>query len=93
MTEQIELRGPNLELRLGVEDLAAYREAVERATSERWVDRLFERDVTLWSTDPRVGAAIAERLGWLDAPDHFAMQIAPLEAFGEGVRDAGFTAF
>ena len=31
--------------------------------------------------------------GWLDAPAHFAMQIGPLEGFGEGVRDAGFTAF
>ena len=93
MTERIELRGPNLELRLGADDLAAYRNAVERATGERWVERLFERDVTLWSTDARVGAAIAERLGWLDAPEHFADQIAALEGFGEGVRDAGFGAF
>jgi glucose-6-phosphate isomerase len=93
MTERIELRGPNLELRLGSEDLAAYRDAVERATSERWVDRLFERDATMWSTDPRVGAAIADRLGWLDAPEHFADHVAALEGFGEGVRDAGFTAF
>ena len=77
MTERIELRGPNLELRLGVEDLAAYREAVERATSERWVDRLFERDVSLWSTDPRVGAAIGERLGWLDAPDALRRRRSP----------------
>jgi glucose-6-phosphate isomerase len=93
MTERIELRGPNLELRLGTDHLAAYRDAVERATSERWVDRLFERDVTLWSADPRVGAAIGERLGWLDSPEHFADQIGALEAFGEAIRDAGFTAF
>jgi glucose-6-phosphate isomerase len=93
MTERIELRGPNLEMRLAGDDLAGYRDAVDRATSERWVDRLFERDVTLWTMDPRVGAGIADRLGWLDAPDHFADHIPALEGFGEGVRDAGFSAF
>ena len=61
-----------------------------RAT-EQWAERLFARDTTLWSSDERVQAAIAERLGWLDAPDHFAERIAALEGFGEGIRDAGFT--
>jgi transaldolase/glucose-6-phosphate isomerase len=69
----------------------AYRDAVDRARDEAWAERLFARDTTLWSTDPRVQAAIADRLGWLDAPAHFAMQIAALEGFGEGIRDAGFT--
>jgi glucose-6-phosphate isomerase len=69
----------------------AYRDAVDRVRDEAWAERLFARDTTLWSTDPRVQAAIADRLGWLDAPAHFAMQIAALEGFGEGIRDAGFT--
>ena len=38
-----------------------------------------------------VQATIAERLGWLDAPGHFHGEIGPLEAFGEAIRDAGFT--
>jgi transaldolase/glucose-6-phosphate isomerase len=38
-----------------------------------------------------VGAAIAERLGWLDAPEHFTDQIAGLEGFGDGIVEAGFT--
>ncbi len=70
---------------------SAYRDAVDRARDEGWAERLFARDTTLWSTDPRVQAAIADRLGWLDAPAHFALQIAALEGFGEGIRDAGFT--
>jgi transaldolase/glucose-6-phosphate isomerase len=69
----------------------AYRDAVDRARDEAWAERLFARDTTLWSTDPRVQAAIADRLGWLDAPAHFAGQVAALEGFGEGIRDAGFT--
>ena len=70
---------------------AVYEEAVARAKSERWAQRLFERDTTLWSTNERVQAAIADRLGWLDSPAHFSTQIPALEAFGEAIRDAGFT--
>jgi len=73
------------------EGTAAFEAAVQRARSEEWASRLFDRDVTLWSTDPRVGAGIAERLGWLDAPAHFANQIAALEGFGDAVVDQGFT--
>ena len=70
---------------------AAFDEAVARARSERWAQRLFDRDTTLWSTNEHVQAAIADRLGWLDSPAHFTTQIAALEAFGEAVRDGGFT--
>jgi transaldolase / glucose-6-phosphate isomerase len=70
---------------------AAYDAAVDRARSEAWAMRLFDRDVTLWSTDPRVGAGIAERLGWLDAPAHFADRIAALEGFGDAIVDEGYT--
>jgi transaldolase/glucose-6-phosphate isomerase len=69
----------------------AYDLAVERARFEEWATRLFDRDVTLWSSDQRVGAAISERLGWLDAPAHFADQIPALEAFGDAIVDEGYT--
>jgi transaldolase/glucose-6-phosphate isomerase len=63
---------------------------VERATAERWAERLFDGDTTLWTTDPDVAADITDRLGWLRSPEHFTLQIAALEGFGDGVRDAGF---
>jgi len=69
---------------------AAYQAAVDRATTEEWATRLFARDVGLWTTDPRVGEAIAERLGWLDAPTHFVERIAGLEGFGDAVVDEGY---
>ena len=69
----------------------AYEAAVARARAEEWPNRLAARDVTLWSTDPRVGEAIGERLGWLDAPAHFTGQIAALEAFGDAAVDEGYT--
>ncbi len=70
----------------------AVEAAVGRADAERWVERLHDRDATLWSEDPEVQARIANRLGWLDAPRDFGDQVPALEAFGEGIRAAGFTA-
>jgi glucose-6-phosphate isomerase len=69
----------------------AYDAAVERARNEEWATRLFDRDVTLWSADPRVGEAIADRLGWLDAPGEFSERIAALEGFGDAIVDEGYT--
>jgi glucose-6-phosphate isomerase len=82
------------DLRLPAAALAALEEAVGRARSDRWAERLFDRDVTLWSAEPDVQEAIAERLGWLDAPEHFgdSERIAALEGFGRGIREAGFRA-
>jgi transaldolase / glucose-6-phosphate isomerase len=70
----------------------AVQAAVQRADDERWVERLHDRDATLWSADPAVQEKIANRLGWLDAPSDFGEQVPALEAFGEGIRAAGFTA-
>jgi len=80
------------DLRLPAAVAADLEAAVDSARSERWAERLFDRDPTLWSQDARVQAAIADRLGWLDAPEHFTDQIPALEGFGRGVREAGFRA-
>jgi glucose-6-phosphate isomerase len=79
------------DLSLGADDTAIYDEALTRARDEHWAERLFDRDASLWSSDQRVQAAIRERLGWLDAPEHFRAQIPALEGFAGGARDAGFT--
>lgn len=82
------LAAPRLALGEGA---AAYQVAVERARAEEWATSLFARDVRLWSTDPRVGETIADRLGWLDAPAHFTERVAGLEGFGDAVVDEGYT--
>ncbi|HEY7827494.1 MAG TPA: hypothetical protein VIB99_04630, partial [Candidatus Limnocylindrales bacterium] len=66
--------------------------AGRRATAESWAKRLFDRDPSLWSSNPAVQAGISERLGWLDAPAHFLEQVPAIEAFGEALRTDGFTA-
>jgi len=82
------LAAPRLALGDGA---AAYQAAVDRAREEEWATRLFARDATLWTSDPQVGDAIAGRLGWLDAPAHFAERVAGLEGFGDAVVDEGYT--
>ena len=73
------------------EGQAAYEAAVEEARTNEWATRLFDRDVTLWTKDQRVGEAIAERLGWLDAPVDFVDNVPALEAFGDAIVDQGYT--
>jgi glucose-6-phosphate isomerase len=70
---------------------AAYDAVVTEAYDGEWANRLFDRDASLWTDDEAVAAAIAERLGWLDAPAHFTDQIASLEGFGDAIVEAGFT--
>lgn len=79
-------------IRLAPAEAALWTAAAGRAQDESWAERLFNRDPSLWSDDPAVQAGIADRLGWLDAPEHFLEQVPALEGFGEGLRASGFRA-
>jgi glucose-6-phosphate isomerase len=52
--------------------------------------RLFARDVSLWTDDP-LAPEIADRLGWLDAPERHLARSGEYAAFAEAARQAGFT--
>ncbi len=90
MTERTEMRGPAIELALSGDASRAHDSTAARAKAERWAERLHDRDTSLWSTDPRVQAGIADRLGWLDAPHHFSLLVPSIEAFAIARRDEGF---
>ena len=90
MTDPVSPAVQSPDLALGAAE-AAYRAAVDQARDGEWARRLFDRDVSLWSTDAEVGRTISERLGWLDAPVDAADDIPALEGFGDGIVDAGFT--
>ena len=51
------------------------------------VGRIWRRDHTVWSPDPR---EISDRLGWLTVTDLMRDQIPTLESFANEVREAGF---
>ena len=71
---------------------AALAEARARATSENWADRAVgRRDPTVWSADEIVQRAVAQRLGWLEAPFHFAEETGELVAFAQAIRVQGFS--
>ncbi len=64
--------------------------AMRRALAERWVERVWDRDATLWSSDASVQATILNRLGWLRAPEQFLEDVDELRAFAEAAREQGF---
>src|SRR3990170_1099561 len=80
------------DLRLAPADEERLAAVAAHARREEWARRLLDRDTSLWTDDPAAAAAVAQRLGWLDAPAHFTDQIAALEGFGDGIRGAGFRA-
>src|SRR5919201_1028968 len=80
-----------MDVRLGPDDQARLDALVGHAQRDGWAQRLFGRDAGLWSEEPSVRKAISERLGWLDAPEHFSAETGELEAFGDGIRAAGFS--
>jgi len=79
-----------LQVSLSAADRPAIDALLDQANVDRWAERLFDLDTTLWSDDPDVRADITDRLGWLAAPAHFSLQVAALEGFGDGIREAGF---
>jgi glucose-6-phosphate isomerase len=94
MTEPTTDSSPALNLTLKDPRLeAALAAARDRAVKESWADRAIgRRDPSVWSGDDVVQRAIATRLGWLEAPFHFADETGELKAFAAALKAEGFTA-
>src|SRR3954454_16658966 len=82
---------PTTALRLPPDLAAAVAEEIERAVRERWAARVWERDSSLWTSDETVAAAIDNRLGWLDVPEHFPQETSDLDVLATAVGTEGFT--
>lgn len=54
------------------------------------LQRLFIKDTTLWTTDPKVSNDIEHRLGWLDAISFSLTQVQRLERFRNQIRAEKF---
>jgi Glucose-6-phosphate isomerase len=93
MTEPTPARFLALDLTLKDAKLeAALASARDRAVSENWADRAIgRRDPAVWSSEDIVQRAIAQRLGWLEAPFHFADETGELKAFAASIREQGYT--
>lgn len=64
--------------------------ALDAALGAGWPARIWDRDTTVWTADPAVAARIANRLGWLDAPEHFGGHMDELANFAATSRASGF---
>ncbi len=67
----------------------AMRVALDELVAANAARRLWDRDATLWSDDPDVQAAVADRLGWMDAAGGKPGWSQRLRDFAEGVRADG----
>ncbi|MGH7726135.1 MAG: bifunctional transaldolase/phosoglucose isomerase [Candidatus Eiseniibacteriota bacterium] len=70
------------------EPVARRLEALDQSNFAR---RLFDKDASLWSADPREQGAIRDRLGWLASPEAMREELDELDAFAAEIRSAGFT--
>jgi glucose-6-phosphate isomerase len=67
--------------------------SADALAAARSASRLWARDLALFAadTDLDLGAAISQRLGWLDAPAAAAEQAPDVQAFADAVRRDGLT--
>jgi transaldolase/glucose-6-phosphate isomerase len=64
-------------------------ELVRRAEVEQVARRIWKKDPTLWG--PRDQPEVADRLGWLQAPETYAEEIDDLESFAAELAAEGYT--
>ncbi len=85
-----ETRRSTLSIRPGA--LAAAVDGASRTLHERGFFRALDaRDPSAWSADSAVQRVIANRLGWLDAPDRMKEHLGKVEAFARSIREEGFS--
>ena len=63
-------------------------EVLKRLNDEKIVERIWNKDHTVWSNDPN---EISNRLGWLDSVEVTGQSLNEIKNFVNDVRNAGFT--
>jgi glucose-6-phosphate isomerase len=77
-----------MEIRCSATVRGAAREILGRLGEKRIVERIWERDHTVWKPGPE---EITNRLGWLDSPLRMAPFLPEMERFAGALRSEGFT--
>jgi glucose-6-phosphate isomerase len=72
------------------EYVAALDERLESLTRDRFVERLWSRDATLWTKDAAGQASVRQGLGWLQAPGAMRQALADLRGFAAEAQAAGY---
>jgi len=61
-------------------------EAAKRVEKEKFVDRVWAKDASLWKNDDAHKKIIGNALGWLTVPELMQTQISQLRAFAEAAK-------
>lgn len=77
----------DITLHLGA-SAAAYEAALERAASSKLVERIWQRDHTVWNPSP---TEISNRLGWLDIAERMQPEAAALTLYARQLQSEGIT--
>ncbi|HUP46028.1 MAG TPA: bifunctional transaldolase/phosoglucose isomerase, partial [Thermoanaerobaculia bacterium] len=65
---------------------AAVDTAAQRADKEKYVERIWKKDASLWKSDGEHGKLIANSLGWLRVPEQMQKELDEIVSFAESVR-------
>jgi transaldolase/glucose-6-phosphate isomerase len=80
--------------RLGSE-LARYGSDIERTIdallAANTVERIWQRDASVWTDDTKRQRTISQRLGWLSIADEMRRHLQELESFQQEIRERRFT--
>ena len=74
----------------GVDQTSLTDAAIAELRDERVLERIWERDASVWTDDPAEQAVCRDRLGWLDVAATLSDRLPAVKAFAEQVRDDGF---
>lgn len=66
-------------------------ERLDLLDKQRFAERLWAKDASLWKTDPEIQKQIKNRLGWLTVTGAMRGSCGELMEFAGSIKDAGFT--
>src|ERR1035438_5887306 len=66
-------------------------DALHDAISKKLSSRIWEKDSTVWSNDPKTQASIEDRLGWLSIADWSLKHVKEMTTFADEIRKDGIT--
>ncbi|HET6369635.1 MAG TPA: hypothetical protein VFG95_00465 [Nitrospiria bacterium] len=69
----------------------AVRERLRALDREKFGERLWAKDATLWKSDPESQKRIRNRLGWLNVVQEMSAKAGDLAAFARTIKEEGFS--
>ena len=88
LLKEIERRSEAVRAELG--GLKNISERIQALENDRFPERIFQHDPTLWTQDPDGQAEVRKRLGWLDAPTKSLALLPELNKLVADVRADGY---